>query len=135
MNLIRNPKKMKQINNFSGLCFGENRYPTDVDAYMEFGGQLYVFVEVKARGANCAYGQEKALVRLVDIVGRSRPALLIYAEHTEDGPEVDVGGAKVARYRSRREWRATKAPYTVRELIDAFRVHVAEGDPRKLPNL
>lgn len=63
---IQNPKRMKQLIDFSGLELDGGIYPTDIDGLIEYHNSEYIIIEVKHGNANVPYGQRLALRRMVD---------------------------------------------------------------------
>jgi len=104
--VIRNRGAAQQLRDFSGLRYGRIT-PTDIDAYMEFGGRLFVFVEAKYGGAVLPYGQQLALERLVDAIHNppSRYAIAMVVSHTTQGDDVSFADTRVQRYRWGGAWR------------------------------
>lgn len=117
---IRNEEYAKQLRDFSGLRFGSIT-PTDIDGFVEFGDQIYIFYETKFGESTMREGQRLALERLVDCVGTSKHALLVIARHDES-PEstIPVADCPVVFYRSSRKWRRPTRRMTVREITDEF---------------
>lgn len=105
--VIRNRSAAQQLRDFSGLRFGRIT-PTDIDAYMEFGGQLFVFIEAKYGTAMLPRGQELALERLVDAIHSppDRRAIALVVSHDTQGGDVSFADTRVQRYRWGGEWRA-----------------------------
>lgn len=61
-----NRKRAQQINDFSGLQRRRNITPTDLDGYVEYSGNVFVFLEGKCSNAPpISRGQERALENLV----------------------------------------------------------------------
>jgi hypothetical protein len=119
---IGNRPRARQIKDFSSLRWG-NITPTDIDCFVEFGGELFVVVEIKSKGKEMPYGQKLAFERLIDhIVGES---ILILAEHDVVDPDEDIDGAlcHVVSYRycppgGKPKWYPARGNPTVKELID-----------------
>ena len=61
--IFRNREYAKQLKSFSGLRFGKIT-PTDIDGFLDFGNNVYVFIETKHGDAPLPYGQKLALERL-----------------------------------------------------------------------
>lgn len=105
--VIRNRTAAQQLRDFSGLRYGRIT-PTDIDAYMEFGGQLFVFIEAKYGTAMLPRGQELALERLVDAIDNPpyRRAIALVVSHETQREDVSFADTRVTRYRWRGEWRS-----------------------------
>jgi hypothetical protein len=105
--VIRNRAAAQQLRDFSGLRYGRIT-PTDIDAYMEFGGRLFVFVEAKYGGALLPYGQQLAIERLVDAIHNPphRYAVAMVVSHDTQGADVSFADTRVQRYRWAGRWRS-----------------------------
>lgn len=105
--VIRNRAAAQQLRDFSGLRYGRIT-PTDIDAYMEFGGRLFVFVEAKYGGALLPYGQQLAIERLVDAIHNPphRYAVAMVVSHDTQGADVSFSDTRVQRYRWAGQWRS-----------------------------
>lgn len=95
--LIRNRKQAQQIKDFSGLHWGKIT-PTDIDAMVEFGGRLFIFMECKHNGCEIGNGQRLAYMRAAAAV-HSPPrhyAAIIWASssHNED-EDIDYANLQV----------------------------------------
>lgn len=121
--VVWSAKRAGQLRDFSGLRWNTIT-PTDLDGFLDFGNQLFVFIELKLTGKPLPWGQRLALERLCDAthLERARDSLAIVAEHnTPAGDVIDVANAKVIERRYRFEWKAPTAPTTVRQQIDKFK--------------
>lgn len=101
----------KQLISFSGMVwpgvtFRGNISPTDIDAFIDFGGIFYVIIDYQHKGKNIGLGQVLALERICDALESSGAvAIAIIAEHNQQAPEiVDGKSAKVIRYRFCKMW-------------------------------
>lgn len=104
--VIRNRAAAQQIRDFSGLRYGRIT-PTDLDAYMEFGDRLFVFIEAKFGGASMPRGQRMALERLVDAIHAPcrRYATAIVVDQIDQQGDVDYAVATVRTFRWAGRWR------------------------------
>lgn len=116
--VIRNREFAQQIRDFSGLRFGSIT-PTDIDAFLDFGGRRFVLIEAKHGTCEPKYGQRLALERLCDACQASGiETILVFASHDTDG-DIDFGSLSVTRYRYKKEWWIWNR--TLKELIELFR--------------
>lgn len=125
MSLIRNREHAQQIVDFGGLRYGAI-YPTDIDAFLDFGDRLFIFVEAKFGGRGMSQGQSWAIARLVDACHKppDRYAIALVCSHDECG-DVDLSKATVTRMRWNGKWLSPKEQRaTVRFAIDAMRTKV-----------
>lgn len=117
---IRNREQARQLTLFHGLQF-DTIYPTNVDAFVEFGGRLFVFVETKREGAALPAGQLLALKRLCDACqSKEREAIFVITRHDTAG-DIDLALTRVEKYWHRRRWHPMNGAWTLRELLDLFR--------------
>ena len=116
---IYNEEKAKQLNNFSGLRFG-NITPTDVDGLLDFGNKLFVLIEVKTDGIALPNGQRMALERTCDALHKSgkMAALLIVVHNTPPEQQVDVANCDVIEIRLNDEIKTIKRQVKCKEAID-----------------
>lgn len=116
---IRN-KAYVQVNDFSQMRWG-NITPTDLDAMLDFGNKLFVFIELKHGDAQMPYGQRLALERLVDAI-ESIPAYLLIASHnTTSEKDVNTALATVTSYRYKKMWHIPQRAITVKEAVNVIR--------------
>lgn len=102
--VIQNRAFKQQIADFSGLTFGKIT-PTDLDAFMDFNNQLFVFVETKYEGAPLPYGQRLAIERLCDACHcpPSRYAVAFITSHSSKG-DIDFARTVVTKIRFGGKW-------------------------------
>jgi hypothetical protein len=118
MTAFRNKRRARQLIEFDGLRYG-TKMPMDIDAFMDFGGKAFVFIEAKYGDAPLPLGQRLALERLCDAIDNGIESYVLVARHTAPSRvDVDLATALVTEYRSRGKWRNTKEPHTVREFLD-----------------
>lgn len=117
---IRN-REFKQINDFSGLRYGTIT-PTDIDGLVEFGGRLFVLIELKYGDAALPVGQRLALSRLAELAPPRVPFVVLVARHyTDIESDIPVHLTVVSEIKERgKQWRAPSRTLTVREAIDAL---------------
>ena len=118
---IKNIGRKQQINDFSGLRFG-NITPTDIDGIIDYKNKAFIIIEVKYGDAELPYGQRLCVERMVAEL--SKPSLAVVAEHDiHDASEpIDVGKCKVREIylRNEKKWRPPKRSFSVRELCEKF---------------
>lgn len=127
--VIRNRLHAQQIRDFSGLRYGKIT-PTDIDAFLEFGDRLFVFVEGKFGEARPPYGQMLAIAKLVDAIHQPprRYAVAFIASHNSHG-DVDYAAAAVRSYRWAGKWRQPMLrDLTVRQAIDRLRARYGTAE-------
>lgn len=128
---IRNIGRKQQINDFSGLRYG-NITSTDLDGVIEYHNKAYIFIEVKYGDAELPDGQRIAIERLVNDTGQSKISIALVVEHGVDdvNEPVPVAECDVRKYylSTVKKWKPPKKPITAKELIDAFIEFYVEGE-------
>jgi hypothetical protein len=119
---IINREKAQHNKDFSGLQFERGITPTDIDMFVEFNDEIFIFGELKSKGKEGPGGQQKAFERLVDALGQVKKTILLIAEH-ECETDIDIPTATclVKKYRLRGKWRIPQSAITVREAIEKFK--------------
>lgn len=124
--IIRNRRLANQVKDYSGLRYGKIT-PTDIDGLIDFGNQVFVFLELKRFDNQLPVGQRLAIERLTDAIEKAgKPALAIVCRHTTDD-DIDVARCDVAEYRFNGMWREPTSNITVRQLVDRFLIRYAPG--------
>lgn len=118
---INHKSRSKQVKDYSGLRFG-NITPMDIDGFVDFGNIAFTVLEFKHETAPpLSYGQELAIIRLVDNLGRVKPTIGIIAKHnTPSEQEIDCANAIVEKYRSSGKWMTPDKEICVKELVTKF---------------
>lgn len=62
---IYNINRYKQLIDFSGLLFHRNITPTDIDGFIDFGGNAFIYMEAKLEGIEVNKGQRIAFENIV----------------------------------------------------------------------
>ena len=122
--VIVHVKRAKQINDFSGLCYGAIT-PTDIDGLIEYRDKAYVVIETKYMDIELPHGQKLAIERLIgDISASGKPAIALVAEHHIHDTDacVPVAECPVREYyhTNTLKWQTPKTALTVREMTDLF---------------
>lgn len=130
---IRNPYRMRQLIDFTGLELEGGIYPTDIDGLIEYHDQEYILIEVKYGKAKVPFGQRLAIERMVDDFTKiGKPAVAIVCEHTvkDAGKHVVAAACKVREiyYGGEHRWRKTEKQMTVREFVDNFQLFLTEKE-------
>jgi hypothetical protein len=125
---VYNEDRYKQLVDYSGVRYG-NITPTDIDGFIEYHDEIYVFYELKHMGGKMPHGQQMALENLANCVKRAgRSPIIIVADHdTPTNQKVDAASTIVRCYYSGGEWRYPSKQIgrdvTLKELTDAFMKH------------
>jgi hypothetical protein len=111
----------KVLNNFTNLQYGKV-YPTDIDAFIEFGNKVFVLIEGKQDNVEFCGGQKYALERLCDKCHSSESKSLLIVSNNRYLPnnDVDMGNSIVREYRFKQKWYKSNSNITVKALIDKF---------------
>jgi hypothetical protein len=118
--IIRDREHARQIRDFSGMLYGAIT-PTDIDGLIEFKNKCYVLFEEKYKDARLPHGQELALERICDDLGKIKPALLIVASHeTEPDKDIDVANSYVVKFRYQSAWYFVAGRVTTKYLTTRF---------------
>jgi len=109
MKTIKNLARLLQPIDFEGLRSGA-MLASDIDAVMEYGDRLFIFVELKRPGQGLPLGQRIMYERMSRAISESpsREAYTIIAENTTVDTEeaVDLAKCKVTAYfsGSQKKW-------------------------------
>lgn len=118
---LRNRQWASQQKVFANLKWGSIS-PTDIDAFLDFGDRLFVFIEVKYGKRMPDTGQRIALERVCDACeSPERVSVVLLASHECDG-DIHLCDLPVFRYRYNRRWRNLTKDLSVKEAVDLFRV-------------
>lgn len=118
--IIRDREAARQIRDFSGMLYGTIT-PTDIDGLIEFKNKCYVLFEEKYKVAKLPRGQELALERISDDLGKVKPTLFIVATHeTEPDKDIDVANSLVFKFRYQSVWYFVAGKVTTKYLTTRF---------------
>ena len=120
---IFNPDRLNQRLNYCNLRW-DKITPTDIDGFIDFKNQVFVFFEIKYKDNEMPQGQELALERLVDnLLEAKKKTILIIASHDIDDPmeDIDVSLCQVEKYRYKNKWILIENSLTLIDLINSFK--------------
>ena len=65
--LIKHPNRMKQLISFEGMntLGGRNICPTDIDMFIDYNGQAFIYGDAKNGDVDVSYGQKLAYENVV----------------------------------------------------------------------
>lgn len=118
---IQNRERARQIIDFHGLRI-RNITPTDIDGFIEYQDKAMIFLEFKYLDADLPYGQQLALVRLIDNIDKAgKEAVLFVCEHNITNCDKDViaENAIVRSFYYKKRW-YNGLGKTVKEKIISF---------------
>jgi len=117
---FRNRDYAQQLKIFKGLCFGKIA-PTDIDAFLDFNNEVFIFIETKHGTSKLPFGQKLALERLCNACNDAgKRSFVLVAHHDSDG-DIDVAGIPVTEYYYRGQWLKPKEPKNVRQAIEILK--------------
>lgn len=123
--VIRNIQFARQRADFSGMQF-RNITPTDIDGYIEFGDEVFIFMETKHGDADLPLGQCLALERVCDRVQKSGAEALVLVLRDESAADARstyrIAPLLVSRYRYRGKWYVPKEQITAKNAVEKFAV-------------
>jgi hypothetical protein len=115
--VIHCPNRIKQIIDFTGMRYANSIMPTDIDAFLDFGNKLHIYVEAKFEDRELEYGQQLALERACDDC--SIECVLLLVRHKQPETErVDLANTKVDMVRYQKQWWSMENDYTCRQFVD-----------------
>lgn len=117
---IRNRDFIRQVKDFSGLSFG-TIYPTDIDGFLDFNNEVFIFIEAKHGDGMPKGGQKLALERLCDACSCAGKNSIVLVANHDTSDDIDVGSLLVSSVRIGGEWRRPKKSITVRTAIEEYR--------------
>lgn len=104
--VIHSRARAKQLNDFSRLRF-KNITPSDIDGFVEFGGETFVFIEVKYNNKDLDFGQRFAYENVTDaLFDLGKTAYAIHCNHFvhDVNDDVDVYECRVIKIRYMKWW-------------------------------
>lgn len=124
---VRDVVKYTQLKDYTKMCYGTIT-PTDIDGSMDFGPNVFVFLELKHEGKDLPRGQELHLERLCDALYRGgNHSLAVVATHGCGSTEmIPVHECSVERFRYMLEWNRPGRACTCKELVDRFHARTKE---------
>lgn len=117
-----NPSRYKQIIDYSGLLYERGITPTDIDGALDFGGKLFIFIELKYGENQMPYGQRLFLERLCEGMTATKTAAVLVAHHwIEPEEEIDAAQCLVTEYLWGSKWIIPSNETTIKEAIEKIR--------------
>lgn len=124
--VIYNREKKRRLMSFARLRYNKIT-PTDIDAFLDFGGLGYVVIEAKGIGVPVPTGQSIALERLLLKLSEPPSLAIVIIAETPDGSmedDVDLGACEVREVwhvKNGLKLRSTELGATVKEIVDRFK--------------
>ena len=141
--IIKNICYARQRADFNGMRFGTIT-PTDIDGFVEFRNQAFVFIETKHGNTDLPQGQRLALERVCDRVQKSGAEAMVLVLRNEktgnDAPTYLIAPLLVIQYRYKYRWHVPNPSISAYQAIEKFRARVladpeiVSADPRLQSN-
>jgi hypothetical protein len=115
--------RARQIIDFSGLRFGANITPTDIDGLIEYQNSAWIWIELKLQEAQCSGGQRLAYVRLCqDLQSTGKPTIFIIASHAVEDTtqDIDAASTTVKEFYYLGKWHTPRETINLKGAIDKF---------------
>ena len=124
-------ERAKQLIDFDGIFDEGKLSATDIDGFIEYHNECYIFTEIKGKGKSLPYGQRLAFERLADDLSKVKPTIVIVAEHDTEDTETDIvfKDTIVREFRYKGQWLHPETEVTTKQAIKAF-IKKVEGDTK-----
>jgi hypothetical protein len=120
--IIQHYARARQLIEFKGMVFERGISPTDIDAFLDFGGKLFFFFEVKSGETPVPYGQKLAMERICDAMALAGECVYIIARHDTPAAEaVVLYTCRVSEYRWKNKWHRPEIQKTVMQFLTSAR--------------
>lgn len=119
---IRSIRFARQRADFNGMRFGTIT-PTDIDGFVEFSDEVFIFMETKHGNVDLPNGQRLALERVCDRVqagGGEALVLVLRNPIGTDSPTYELGPLSVTQCRYKGRWFQPREDITARHAIEKF---------------
>jgi hypothetical protein len=132
--VIRSIKYARQRADFNGMLFGTIT-PTDIDGFVEFSDQVFVFIETKHGDAKLPRGQRLALERVCDRVQKSGAQAMVLVLHNNElgngSATYQIAPLPVTQYRYKGEWFRPRDTINALQAVQKFKSKfIAESQPK-----
>jgi hypothetical protein len=121
--VIRNIRFARQRADFKGMRFGTIT-PTDIDGFIEFDDEVFIFMETKHLGAELPNGQRLALERVCDRVQAGGGEAIVLVLHNgisnNASPTYELAPLPVSRCRYKGKWFVPKETLSACQAIEKF---------------
>lgn len=88
---IRNRRRFLQVIDLESIDTGRDSYPMDIDGFIEFHGEMFIFYEFKYKNTPMPEGQRLAYAHVVDALREAgKYAAALICEHDVDDADEDV---------------------------------------------
>lgn len=121
--VINQRERSLQVNDFSGLLRRRGITPTDLDGYIDYSGNAFLFLEGKSKGVNLSIGQRlcfEHLVDALDMAGKFSCAI-VYEHVSMPSEDIDVASCIVSKAYFRGKW--VNQNRSVLSFINSFEIY------------
>ena len=104
--LIKFPERNSQIIDFIGLERRRKITPTDIDGFIDYNGNAFIYFDAKVEGVPVSYGQRKAYENIVHshIKGGNKACAFIFRHNTPHEESVIAKDGIVDEYYWEGKW-------------------------------
>ncbi|OPL11246.1 MAG: hypothetical protein AVO38_15965 [delta proteobacterium ML8_D] len=122
-NLIKNLIHFGQKLCFNGLLRQNDMYPTDIDMFLDYNGNSFLYFEGKYGDKSLPYGQKLALQNVIDSHNKAGhlSAAVIFRHSVTEGEVIVKDQIVYEMYRTKQKgWESFKKTHTVAEFLNAW---------------
>jgi hypothetical protein len=103
---IRNQERYKQLISYKGMVRHRNITPTDIDTFIDYNGNAFVYGDAKLIGEKISYGQKTAFENIANSHNNSgRPTIVfVYRHSTPPEEEIIAANCIVSEIYWRDKW-------------------------------
>ena len=120
--LIKHPNRMKQLISFEGMntLGGRNICPTDIDMFIDYNGQAFIYGDAKNGDVDVSYGQKLAYENVVNshTEGGKGACAIIFRHNTPQNDNVVAKDCIISEYYICKFWHKPKNEITLKEGIE-----------------
>ena len=119
---IKYPKRYKQLISFTGMERRRNITPTDIDGFIDYNGNAFVYLECKLKNAPFDMGQRRAYENVCNSHKKAgNQYLVIVFEHNCPADEIIIAKEqRVTGVYFNDEWKNINSNTTVLDAIISF---------------
>lgn len=115
--LIHSRRLLARIVCFDGMERIRGIYPTDIDAYLDYGGRAALFIECKHKDNKLPAGQRRALERLTN---KCKTNAVIVCEHEFSEGDIMLKDCIVTEVFFNGKWTTQNKGVTVIKAVERF---------------
>lgn len=136
MMLLNNPQRASQQVIFDGLNKG-SMYPTDVDGAIDYDGLIFVFFELKHKGARVPVGQRRFFENVVNVLreGGGKAYAIICDHETDVNNPIYAANSVPRSYYDGYGWHTPLSEITLKSALRHILELEIENNPEYLERL